>query len=127
MNLRVKTYNVENRREYVKTYLEILNVIIPEPLTDTEISLLVEFLSLPKKFKYNIFSSSAKKYVEEQFKSRGEKMSNNNISVKLGKMVKKGVIIKEDYNLYSLPNFISKDLDTEEIEIRLKIKTNETS
>jgi len=88
-----------SKKDYYKTHLKIVNAILPVNMTEKEIEILSEFLSLPEEtIKGNMFNSFARKKVIEVLN-----LTKSGISNYINGMVKKGYIKKEGDNLSITP------------------------
>lgn len=99
------------RRDLLIKLLEILNYLNPKAdLTLAEITMLVEFILLPShKFKYQRFSTLAKKRVQESLiKHYNWKVSRENLNNKIYSLIEKNVIWRdEDGVLYLSSIFLA--------------------
>lgn len=83
-------------RQSVIYMLRFFNAVNPNRsnvLTDTEIMFLTEFLLLPERFKYNRFSSIAKKRICQSLKAdKNIEATPSSINPKLYSMIDKGAL-----------------------------------
>ena len=85
-------------KEYLKRYLEVLNTAQPSKskrLTDSEISVLVEFMMLPEKFENKRFGTLAKSKVCESLDDEGYTLTRANLNNKIYSLVSKGYLRKD--------------------------------
>ena len=86
-------------REALKKLLNIIDIVQPKKessLTDRETDLLAEFLILPKKYEYFLFSDRAKKEVRQSLKNQGWKVSIQSMNSKIYSMLDKGVLYRDE-------------------------------
>jgi len=88
--------------DYYKTHFKILNAVLPIDITDKEIDILSNFLSLPVEMtNENMFNSMTRKKVIEALTLTNGGMSNH-----LKNMKKKGYLIRNGEYLIIHPNLL---------------------
>jgi hypothetical protein len=108
-------YPALDERGFLKRYLEISNMILPEEqrLVPSEIDLMIEFALLPEKFKHQRFGSLAKdkviEYVEE---SVDKKLTKLNINNKLYSLLDKKFLHRDIDKVIYMPKHFLYALDT---------------
>ena len=76
-------------------------------LTDTEIQVLIEFIMLPEKFKYQKFSTLAKRKVREILKEEFKwVLSKENLNNKIYAMIDKNILTRDEDGVIHLVNHL---------------------
>lgn len=97
------------KRSFLRKYFEILNTAQPNPdkiLTTAEIDLLIEFLVLPEKFKYQRFSTHSRIKVSEILKAKNKSHSRQSINNKIYALIVKDVIKKDTDGVLYIKDYI---------------------
>ena len=97
------------KREIVRSFLRLLSSLNPKPqnyLTDAEINLLAEFLILPSKYEFYLFSKVPKKRVRETLESIGWKLSPESMNQKLYSLIDKEYLYRDDDNIIYLSKYL---------------------
>lgn len=108
-------YPALDERTFLKRYLEISNMILPEEqrLVPSEIDLMIEFALLPEKFKHQRFGSLAKdkviEYVEEV---SGKRLTKLNINNKLYSLLDKKFLHRDIDKVIYMPKHFLHALET---------------
>jgi len=106
-----------SKKEYYKTHLKIVNSIFPINITDKEIDILSEFLSIPNEIdNKNVFNSLARKRVVDILGLTKCGMSNH-----LKNMKNKGFLKKDGEHLIIVPGILP-DLNMQGYNFKLKVK-----
>lgn len=104
-----------SKRSLIYKYFDLINAAQPNPdkiLTEKEIELLTEFLLLPKKFKYQLFSLQAKKKVIKMAKENlGWELTKENLNNKVYALIGKGYLKRDSDSVIYLQEYISKTID----------------
>lgn len=104
-----------NKEELYTTYLSLLssNYNVNRRLTDTEKYILVQFMLLDEpKFKYNRFSSVARKKIKEKVDYSSTYVNNYLLALK-----NKGYILYDEDKILTLAPIINNMLEAEKLEI----------
>jgi len=104
----IAQYKNLSRDQYLHKFFEIIDCMQPDQKKTTsplEKKIMIEFLSLPDKFKYFPFGSIPKKYVREKIKEElGVTWSNQNLNNKVYSLISKGILWRdEDSQVYFKP------------------------
>jgi hypothetical protein len=101
------TLKSKDLRGIMKDFFRVLNAVQPaegKQLTQSEITVLVEFCILPAKFEYHRFSKVAKKVVFRELEKGGWKLSSQSLNSKLYSMIEKDFLWRdEDKVIYLKP------------------------
>jgi hypothetical protein len=102
MKLKLKA---SSEKEFLTRYLNITNLLLDESskLVDSEIELMVNFVLLPEKFKYQQFSPLAKRKVREAYAQEGKKLTVLNMNNKLHALGKKEFLRRDEDRIMYLP------------------------
>lgn len=91
-----------NELEFYQTHLKVLNAVLPINITNKEIEILAEFMTLPKELTNgNLFNTQARKNVSEKLSLKEGGMNNH-----IKNMKKKGLIIGNTNELKIAPALI---------------------
>jgi len=96
-------------RDTIRSFLRILSSLNPNPqnyLTDAEINLLAEFLLLPPKYEFYLFSKVPKKKVRENLLSIGWKLSAESMNQKLYSLIDKQYLYRDEDNVIYLSKYL---------------------
>jgi hypothetical protein len=125
MKINIDKRNFSEKEIYSKI-LEFLSTLNPDPdkrLQDTEVKLLVEFLTLPEKYKYYRFATPSRTRVQKNAAADGWVISRTNLNNKLYKILEKGYLVRdEDSVIYldpSVRSILDKLANKEEVSITL--------
>lgn len=95
-------------------------------LTTTERDILVEFMLLPEKYKYDRFSTKARNRVKEIVQTKNNhKYHKTWLGTTLSAIAKKGYIYRGEEDSLYLATTLEKILNLKELEINFKFKINE--
>jgi len=95
----------------VSKYLKILNTANPNTLkhmTDSEITIMVEFLTLPTKFKDKRFGTLARNKVVEIFSDRTIPLTKQNLNNKIYSLIDKDVVYRDSDSVLYAKDYILK-------------------
>lgn len=92
-------------KDFLTKYLNITNILLDDAskLVATEIELMVHFVLLPEKFKYQRFSPLAKKKIREAYAENGKSLTVLNMNNKLSALAKKGFLRRDEDRVLYLP------------------------
>jgi len=123
-----KEYNDISKEEFIKRFLDILNLIQPENkrLINSERDLFVEFLLLSDEYKYYRYASKGKKEVERVYKRKyGKVINQSNITTKLRALIKKSYITEDSDRVKYTNKNIEALLNKKQLNINFILSTNE--
>ena len=106
-----------DRKTLFDSFLKLLgtNYSIEQRLSDGEREVLVEFMALPDKFKYNRFSTLGRKVVRESLKK-----SNTHLNRYIYFLEKKKFIYKDNDGIFCLATVLDKILNVDKLELNFK-------
>lgn len=115
MNLS-KTIKVDNKIQYYREYLKVLNVLLPEKLTDKEISVLSYILSQGRiKIPFN---TAIRASIRQELG-----ISSSSLSTHIKKLLKKAVIESDEYGVIIPKDFLYLDDDKLALTINIEYAT----
>lgn len=111
-----------NIKEYYTTHLNIINSIFPKRLTDKEIEILSEFMSLDSSITgVDMFNTYARKIIKENLK-----MSSGSLSNHLKSMLDKDFLIKDKItNRISVREFLLPNENWQGYQFKIIKQVNE--
>lgn len=116
-----------DKKEFYHNFLKLLSTTYPndKKLTNAEREVLVEFMLLPERFKYNRFSTDARKRVTTSLgKGANTKYIINNY---LDILRTKKYLIKDADNIECLHPVLDKIIDLDGLELNFKFVINGTN
>lgn len=117
---RLKSENL-NLKEFYPKYLQLVNVILPKPLTNKEIEILTAFMELRGDIEEDRFGTQARKIVRERFGFK--KHSNLDNYIKYFK--NKGIILVDEVSgKLEISKRLAIPKDEKEVELIFKFKIN---
>lgn len=97
-------------RESLSKFFHFINAAQLDPsklLTETEIQVLIEFILLPEKFKYQKFSTLAKRKVRELLQTNFSwTLSKENLNNKIYSMIDKNILTRDEDGVIHLVNHL---------------------
>lgn len=104
-----------SERSLIYKYFDLINAAQPNQdriLTEKEIELLTEFLLLPKKFKYQLFSLQAKQKVIRNAKEfLNWELTKENLNNKIYALIGKGYLKRDSDSVIYLQRYISQTVE----------------
>ena len=109
-----------SRNKFYHKYLQLINVILPEPLTTKEIEILSAFMELEGDLiEEDRFGTQCRKYIRDKFKFK----SYSNLDNYIKYMKQKGVLLRdEDTGKLIINKRIEIPKDTKDIELVFKFE-----
>lgn len=106
-----------NKKEFFDTFLKLIGTSCSgnQKLSDSERELLVEFMSLPQKHKYNRFSTLARKIVRANL-DKGK----THVNSYLYALEKKRYIQRDEEGIYVLSRMLEEITDVDLLELKFK-------
>lgn len=118
---RLKKQRIDRKNFYPK-YLKLINVILPQPLTQREIDILSAFMELEGDVVDNDrFGTQARRLVRERFKFK----SHSNLDNYIQYFKRKGVLYTDDTGKLKVVNSINIPKDEKEVELTFNFTFNE--
>lgn len=109
-----------SRREFLNNFLKLLSITYPESkkLRNTEREVLIEFMMLPERFKYNRFSTDARKKVTVLLgkEEKTKYIVNNYLDI----LRSKGYITRDADDIMCLHPLLEKMIDVDVLELKFK-------
>lgn len=111
-----KELRLQNLNYYL-THLNIINSLLTIKLTDKEVEILAEFMSLDKKLtEADMFNTLTRKLVKENLKG----MSSGSLSNHLKSMIDKGFLVKDEITKkITIKNFLLPENDWQGYQLKL--------
>ena len=118
---RTKKQNI-SRKNFYPQYLKLINVILPEPLTQKEIDILSAFMELEGDIANNDrFGTQARRLVRERFMFK----SNSNLDNYIKYFKRKGVLYIDDSGILQVVDSINIPKKEKEVELTFNFTFNE--
>lgn len=117
-----------DKRAFFLWFIKLLEMsqVKEKTLTTTERNILVEFMLLPEKYKYDRFSTKARNKVKEIVQTQNNhKYHKTWLGTTLSSITKKGYIYRGVEDSLYLATTLEKILNLQELEINFKFKINE--
>lgn len=108
--------------KYIKMHLSILNLFLPKKLTEKEIDILSNFMSLPDELiSQDMFNSYSRKLVKERLS-----LSSGGLGNHLKSMVDKGFLEKDKITArITVKKFLIPRKEEQKFSINIKVKKDE--
>lgn len=104
----------KDKRQSTLKYLDVLNVFCPKEakMHEAEMKVLVEILLLEERFKYNRFSTLARKKIRERLLQRYDwEVSTANLNSKIYSLRDKGFIREDKDKVFYVKDWLLKGMD----------------